>query len=118
MNYDSLAANPLPIVVAEHVLDPTKSTPSQVEAQLTFNGTAGTAWYYNTSALQPGDIQQIALQANATSLNTGRYPYTVNIYDLRSGVPTTFTYSDTATVFNAATDPTFSARGPAGRSRD
>ena len=52
---------------------------------------------------------QIALQANAASLSTGRYAYTVNIYDMRSGVPTTFTYSDTATVINDAADPTFGA---------
>ena len=111
LNYDSLAANPMPIVVAEHVLDPTKSAPSQVEAQLTFNGTPQTAYYYNTSSLQPGDIQQIALQANASALSTGRYAYTVNIYDLRNGVPTTFTYNDTATVINESKDPTFSALG-------
>ena len=111
LDYDSLAANPMPIVVAEHQLDPTKSEPSQVEAQVTFDGTAGTAYYYNTSSLQPGDIQQIALQANASTLSTGRYAYTVNIYDLRSGVPTTFTYNDTATVINESTDPTFSAIG-------
>jgi RHS repeat-associated protein len=111
LNYDSLAADPRLIVVAHHVLDPTKSTPSQVEAKLTFNGSAGTAWYYDTSALRPGDIQQIALQANATGLSTGRYAYTVNIYDLRGGVPTTFTYNDTATVVNEALDPTFSALG-------
>jgi len=111
LTYDSLSANPMPIVVAEHVLDPTKSAPSQVEAQLTFNGTAGTAWYYNSAALQPGDTLQLALQANAASLNTGRYPYTVNIYDLRGGIPTTFTYNDTATVINESTDPTFSAPG-------
>ncbi len=109
--YDSLAANPMPIIVAEHQLDPTKSEPSQVEARLTFNGTPGTAYYYDTSALRPGDIQQIALQVDASTLNTGRYSYTVNIYDLRNGVPTTFTYNDTATVINESTDPTFSALG-------
>ena len=111
LNYNSLGANPLPIVVAQHVLDPTKSTPSQVQAELTFNGVSGGTSYYNTSALQPGDIMQIALQANATGLSTGRYAYTVNIYDIRGGIPTTFTYSDTATVINDAADPTYSALG-------
>jgi RHS repeat-associated protein len=111
LNYDSLAADARPIIVAHHVLDATKSTPSQVEAKLTFNGSAGTAWYYDTSALRPGDIQQIALQADATTLSTGRYAYTVNIYDIRGGVPTTFTYNDTATVVNEALDQTFSALG-------
>ena len=39
------------------------SVPSQVSATLTFNGSVGTTYYYNTSTLNPGDVQQIALQA-------------------------------------------------------
>ena len=45
---------------------------------------AGTTWYYNTSTFIPGDVQQIALQANATSLSTGRYSYSVQVVDERS----------------------------------
>ena len=50
LNYDSLAANAMPIIVAEHALSPSLSTPTQVSAQLTFDGTAGTTYYYSTSA--------------------------------------------------------------------
>ena len=60
---------------------------------------AGTTWYYNTSTFIPGDVQQIALQANATSLSTGRYGYSVQIVDERS-TNTTTTYTGTATVLN------------------
>ncbi len=64
-----------------------------------------------TSSLRPGDIMQIGLQANAATLDTGSYPYTMTIAEIRSGVPTTFTYTGNATVENAAEDPTFSALG-------
>ncbi len=101
----------LPIVVAEHQLDPTQAAPSEVSAQLTFDGTAGSTYYYDTSSFTPGDIMQIGLQANATGLSTGRYSYTETIIDYRGGTPTTFTYSGTATVENAAQDPTFAALG-------
>jgi RHS repeat-associated protein len=109
--YNSLAANAMPVVVAEHQLDPTQAAPSQVSAQLTFDGTAGSTRYYSTSSFIPGDIMQIGQQANASTLSTGRYSYTETIIDYRSGIPTTFTYSGTATVENAAEDPTFAALG-------
>ena len=72
-----------------------------MSAQLTFDGTALTTYYYNTSQFTPGDVEQIALQAtNAASLATGRYAYSAQVIDYRSGTPTTFTYSGTATVLN------------------
>ena len=108
LNYDSLAANAMPIVVAEHALT---STPAKVSAQLTFNGTVGSTYYYNTSSLRPGDIMQIGQQANATALDTGSYPYTMTIVDSPGSSPTTFTYTGNATVENAAKDSTFSALG-------
>ena len=69
--YDSVAANPDPIIVFENTIPST--VPSKVERQLTFNGgTPLTTYYYGTSTLNPGDVQQIALQAtNATSLSHG-----------------------------------------------
>ena len=99
--YDSLAANPLPLVVVRHQLDPTKTIPTQVTAQLTFGGTSGGTSYYNTSQFIPGDVQQLALQANAASLATGRYAYTATVADVRS-TTTTETLSGTATVVSPA----------------
>ena len=57
-----MTANPLPIIVVHHTLDPTQTVPTAVNATLTFNSVAGTTWYYNTSGFIPGDVQQIALQ--------------------------------------------------------
>jgi YD repeat-containing protein len=100
--YNSLTADPRPIVLVHHTLDDTKSVPTKVDATLTFNGSAGTKWVYDTSAFIAGDVQQIALQANATALSTGRYSYSVQLIDERS-FNTTLTYNGTATVLNEST---------------
>ena len=88
-----------PIVVEHHVLDTSLSVPTQVSGQLTFNSTAGTTYYYDTSLFTKGDDQQIALQANPTALSTGRDAYTVTVGDIR-GTTTTTTATGTATVLN------------------
>ena len=88
-SYDSLAADARPIVIERHTLDAGQSVPTKTSASLTFNGTAGTTYYYDTSVFTPGDIQQIPLQADATALSTGRYDYTVTVADYRSTTTTT-----------------------------
>ena len=98
LTYDSIAANPLPIIVAENPLSASAAVPSQVSATLTFDGSGGTTYYYNTSTLNPGDIQQIALQPTS-AVSTGRYAYSVQVVDHGTGL-TTYTYSGTATVLN------------------
>ncbi len=92
--YDSVAANPEPIIVVENTIGAT--VPSQVSAQLTFNGgTPLTTYYYSTSGYNTGDVQQIAVQAtNATGLATGRYTYSIPVTDIGS-TPTTYTGSTT-----------------------
>ena len=102
LTYNSMTANPLPIILVHHTLDPTQTVPTAVNATLTFHSVVGTTWYYNTSTDIAGDVQQIALQANATSLSTGRYSYSVQVVDERSS-NTTFTYNGTATVLNQST---------------
>ena len=100
LTYDSLTANPLPIIIAENTLSSSSAVPSQVGATLTFNGTVGTTYYYNTSTLNPGDVQQIALQAaTAGTLSTGRYAYSMQIVDY-GATNTTITLSGTATLLN------------------
>ena len=47
LTYDSVAANPEPIIIVENTIGAT--VPSQVSAQLTFNGgTPLTTYYYST----------------------------------------------------------------------
>ena len=84
---------------------PSATVPSQVSAQLTFNGgTPLTTYYYNTSTgsstLNPGDVQQIALQAtNATSLATRLYTYSAQVVDIGTSVAT-LTYSGSTNLLN------------------
>jgi YD repeat-containing protein len=93
LTYDSLTANPLPIILVQNTMPST--VPSTVSAQLTYNSSGGSTWYYSTSSLNPGDVQQIALQASGTaSLATGRYSYTAVVTDSGS-TPTTLTGSST-----------------------
>lgn len=99
LSYDSVTADPLPIITVPHTIDPTQAIPSEVSAQLTFNGTSGSTYYYNTSQFIPGDVQQVALQANAASLATGRYPYSISVGDVR-GTTTTTTVTGSTTVIN------------------
>jgi len=105
LTYNSMAADPRPIVMLPHTLDPTKSVPSQVSGQITVKDTSGntkytgTTWYYNTSQFMAGDTQQIALQADMTGQSTGRYNYTVTVVDYRT-TNTTTTITGTETVLN------------------
>ena len=97
LTYDSIAANPEPMIIVENTIGAT--VPTQVSAQLTFDGgTPLTAYYYSTSELNPGDVQQITVEAtNATGLATGRYSYSVPVVDVGS---TTTTYTGTTTLLN------------------
>jgi len=103
-SYDSVNADPRPLILSHHVLDPAQSVPTKVGAQLTFDGTAGTTYYYDTSDFTAGDFLQVALQADATSLSTGRYDYTVTMSDVR-GSTTTTNVNGTMTVLNGGSSP-------------
>jgi YD repeat-containing protein len=102
--YDSVAADQRPLIVVHHPLDPTLAIPSKTSAQLTFNGSAGSTYFFNTSQFIAGDIVQFALQHDATALATNRYAYTATIADHRSSITTT-TYSGTATVVKPTDQP-------------
>ena len=111
LTYDSVTAKPEPIITVENTMPAT--VPSQVSAQFTFNGgTPLTTYYYDTSTststLNPGDVQQINLQAtNATALSTGRYTYSAQVVDIGSGVAT-LTYSGGSNLLNYSSN-TFGA---------
>jgi len=93
-------ANPKPIFIDHYALDPVLPPPPTVHAVLTFNGVSGAAVYYDTSKLNPGDILQIALQADATGLATGVYSWQI-VVAADYPTPTTTTRSGTAAIVNA-----------------
>jgi hypothetical protein len=100
LTYSSSAADPTPVFLAHYILDPNRSgPPATVSATLTFPvmpagpppGPPPTT--YSTNLLNPGDVLEIALQGDATTLTTGRYGYQVSV---------TATYPDQSTETTAA----------------
>ncbi len=100
LDYNSTTANAQPIFLAEYQLPFGQAVPSTITAQLTFNNTPLTTVTYNTSGLNPGDIVQIALQANATGLSTGRYPWSITVSN-----GTNTNYSGSVNIVNQASSP-------------
>jgi hypothetical protein len=77
IDYSSTAASLQPIFLVHYQLPTT--LPSNVTAQLTLNGNIVSTTTYNPSNLNPGEFMQMAPQANASSLATGRYPYQITV---------------------------------------
>jgi RHS repeat-associated protein len=104
--YNSTAANAQPVFVVHYQIDPSQAIPSTVSAQLTFNGVGGQVYYYSLSGtpFNPGDMIQMALQGNATSLTTGRYSYSISVV-ANYASPVTTTYSGSVDVINSASSP-------------
>jgi RHS repeat-associated protein len=100
LDYTSTAANAQPIFLVHYQL-PSSNLPSNVTAQLTFNGAAVATVTYNPSSLNTNDYMQIALQANATGLATGRYPWQISV---NNGTSTT-SYSGNVDIVNQASSP-------------
>jgi RHS repeat-associated protein len=99
--YNSTMADAEPIFIVLFQVDPSQSSPNDVYAQLTFNGSTGSNWYYslngaddngNSWSSNPGALLQIVLQGNATGLSTGRYAWTIKVTaDYATPVTTTWT---------------------------
>ena len=70
LTYSSIAAERRPIFVGRYELDPSAVVPNTVSARLQFNGSWGSSKYYDTvgASFNPGDILQISLQADGTTL--------------------------------------------------
>jgi YD repeat-containing protein len=102
--YNSTAADPRPIFLDRYTLDPGLSEPPTVAAVLTFNGVQASPVYFDTSLLNPGDTMQIALQADATGLATGRYSYSITVTPTMQGAGST-TNSGQIDIINEANSP-------------
>ena len=87
LEYNSMAADPRPIFLTRFELG--ASLPASVQARLTVDGTPLTSFTYDTSADNPGDFIQIALQDDATGLSTGRHTYSITVKPNNSSAVTT-----------------------------
>ena len=76
------------------------SVPSAITAQLTFNGTAGTTYSYDTSSMGTGQALRFALQADGSSLASGMYDYTMTVATTIGGVTTSQTFTGNQAIVN------------------
>jgi YD repeat-containing protein len=118
--YVSTAANPQPIYIAHYQLSPSVAVPGTISEQLTFNGSAGSTVTVQTNSsgttLISGDTMELALQANATAVSTGRYPYSFQVVDANV-TPHTTTYTGSADILNYKSNAFGAGWGLAGLAR-
>src|SRR5205085_7366774 len=82
----------------------TASIPNSISATLTFNSASQGAVTYPNSGLAAGDTLRFALQADATSLATGYYNWSMAVTaDYGGGNTKTTTYTGSQAVVNRAT---------------
>ncbi len=88
-----------PVITTDHTFAATAAVPDYIVATLTFNGVDGDPVYYDASSFDMGDTAHIALQADASSLSTGHYAYTLHVVEHRTidGVDETQTSDYTGT---------------------
>ena len=96
--YNSSTAAPDPIVVLETSLLSGSSVPDEITAQLTYDGTAGTTYEYNTTGLSAGDSLRFALQADGSSISTGHYDYSIKLSAEFTSSTVDHTYSGSSDV--------------------
>ena len=75
---NSRTLNIQPIVTATLASDFCAGVPSQIQAQLTWNGTPqGTVTYSSFTGHNPGDVYSLPLQVSGTVATTGNYSWSV-----------------------------------------
>ncbi len=94
------------IAVVETSLRPGLGVPSQIKAQLTFSGTAGTLYTYNTYGITSGDTLRFPLPANTAALATGHYDWSMDVTTVYgSSTVHTFTGSQDMVNRNSSSAP-------------
>jgi YD repeat-containing protein len=68
-----------PIFLEHYVVPTGTGTLSTLTASVTFNGVTGSTYTYDAANLAVGSVVEIALQASASGLSTGRYSYSVGV---------------------------------------
>ncbi|MDA1229162.1 MAG: hypothetical protein O2856_00180 [Planctomycetota bacterium] len=100
----SSASEPMPIIAVE--ADVSGSTPSSLETVLTFNGVAGSTVYYNTTGISGTTRLRFATQADASSLATGTYAWSMSLKAKYSdGSSSTRAYNGKTSIVNWNSNP-------------
>jgi RHS repeat-associated protein len=102
---------PQPIIVVETFLEENSYGVDDITAKLTFDGTAGTEYSYDAMSLSGGDTLRFALQADATSLSTGRYDYSVLVTTDTMGTEVEHTFDGSQNIVNRGSSTSAYGRG-------
>jgi hypothetical protein len=94
--YDSATIAPRPIIEATLTTTAGLGLPTQIQAQLTFNGTTQSWVTFSTSGHSAGDIYTIDTQAATAVTATGAYSWSLSIKTYYSGSTVTDIASGTA----------------------
>lgn len=92
--------NPHPVVSIDFTLPEDEPVPDLIEAQLEFGGLLQEPVFYATDGLNPGDSLRIMLQADASTLASDRYEYTVNVTSHSGSSSKSYTTQGSQIVFN------------------
>jgi len=107
LTYNSDTASVRPIIDTTYQSDPNGPVPTQIQVQLTWNGTAQPWVTFSTAGHSPGDVYQLNTQVANPVATTGAYPWVVEIQaTLPGGNIVDSTISGTADVVaNGPSDP-------------
>lgn len=98
--YRSDTVDPYPIVVLETSLLSSSSVPDSIDARLTFNGVQESTVSYTNTGLAAGDALRFVLIANASSLATGYYNWSIELKAWFGANSYTRTYTGSQAVVN------------------
>ena len=107
LTYNSSTVAVQPIIDATYYTDPSGPVPTQIQATLTWNGTAQPPVTFQTTGHSPGDAYLLGIQVANPVASTGVYPWSVLIQaTLPGGAILTSTVGGTAPVTaNGPSDP-------------
>ena len=107
LTYNSDTVDVRPIIDTTYQSAPSGPVPTQIQVQLTWNGTTQPAVTFSTAGHSPGDVYQLKTQVASPVTATGVYPWTVTIQaTLPGGNIVQSTISRTSLVVVAgSTDP-------------
>ncbi len=107
LDYNSDTVDVRPIIETTYQSDPNGPVPTQIQVQLTWNGTTQPAITFSTTGHSPGDVYLLATQVATPVATTGDYSWSVQIQaTLPGGNVITSSFSGRApVVVNGNSDP-------------
>lgn len=94
-----------PIIVVETVQPQDSAVPELIKADFTFNGSALSPVYYDTTGLSAGDPLRFVFQADASSLASGLYNWSLKLTETHGSEISTRYFADSKLLVNRHASP-------------